>query len=340
MARDRKPALHHDLAPEWLDWIVENLLAGAAIRDITTTLIAQGVPPALARSYLAELSQPRALAGLRRLQRNKTQYAQLSQLPQMLRRAVSRNIERVGDVSAEAFFTRYYGGNTPVVITDRVRRWPAVSRWSPEYLRSKFGRAQVHYVEGREREVDFDMMTPKLTKRTTLGAYATRVERTEAGNDLYLVAQNRNMDRPGLQKLWDDVEIPTDLVDPARAHGGVAFWFGPGGTVTPLHHDTCNILFCQVYGNKRIILVPPSETFLLRGARAMYAAFDPEKPDLARFPEWPQAAVSTVDLEPGDALFIPVGWWHHVRALSVSINLAFANFRVPNHFDWFRPGAA
>jgi hypothetical protein len=39
-------------------------------------------------------------------------------------------------------------------------------------------------------------------------------------------------------------------------------------------------------------------------------------------------------------LFIPVGWWHHVRALSLSINLAFTNFTRANAFDWFRPAEA
>jgi hypothetical protein len=32
------------------------------------------------------------------------------------------------------------------------------------------------------------------------------------------------------------------------------------------------------------------------------------------------------------------GWWHHVRALSVSIKLALTNFVVANAFDWYRPG--
>ncbi len=45
-----------------------------------------------------------------------------------------------------------------------------------------------------------------------------------------------------------------------------------------------------------------------------------------------------VVLAPGEMLFIPVGWWHHVRALSLSINLAFTNFVRNNSFDWFRPG--
>jgi hypothetical protein len=33
-----------------------------------------------------------------------------------------------------------------------------------------------------------------------------------------------------------------------------------------------------------------------------------------------------------------VGWWHHVRALDVSVSVALNGFVKPNAFDWYRPG--
>ena len=48
--------------------------------------------------------------------------------------------------------------------------------------------------------------------------------------------------------------------------------------------------------------------------------------------------VHEVLLHPGEALFIPVGWWHQVLAVDTSISLAFTNFIRRNRFDWYTPG--
>ena len=103
-------------------------------------------------------------------------------------------------------------------------------------------------------------------------------------NDLYLVANNRNMDRPALQRLYDDVAVDTAVLDTARYKGSVALWIGPGGTVTPTHHDTANILFAQVYGQKRFKLVAPWETALFHSMRGVYNTLDPERDQVIKVP--------------------------------------------------------
>jgi ribosomal protein L16 Arg81 hydroxylase len=37
-------------------------------------------------------------------------------------------------------------------------------------------------------------------------------------------------------------------------------------------------------------------------------------------------------LEPGEILFLPVGWWHYVEALDISVTLASTNFHWQNDF--------
>jgi hypothetical protein len=61
-------------------------------------------------------------------------------------------IDRVeATIAPEQFVTRYYLPQTPVIVTGVARDWPAVSRWSPEYLRAALERSAV------EKAYNFDV---------------------------------------------------------------------------------------------------------------------------------------------------------------------------------------
>jgi hypothetical protein len=52
-----------------------------------------------------------------------------------------------------------------------------------------------------------------------------------------------------------------------------------------------------------------------------------------RNPLFAKAEIIDITLEPGEALLIPVGWWHHVRSLDISVNISLTNFLFPNDFE-------
>lgn len=321
------------LSPEWRVWVADNLLSGAPRDKIVSALVAQGVPASEAVTQVASIeSSPGVVAGRRHAKRAR-ELEVVARLHREVARAVAPEVERRPDVGAEEFFARYYATGTPVVLTEVVTRWPAYEKWSLAWLRERYGHAEVQAVFGREGDPDYDMNTPRHSRATTLGAFISAVEAAGETNDLYLVANNRNMERPALRPLWDDLSPDPAIIDRARLPGSTALWVGPAGTVTPLHHDTSNILFAQLRGRKRFVLARPSETSLLRRARGVYCELDPEGTD----PAWAAVRSQTVTLAPGEALFLPVGWWHHVRALDVSVSFAFTNFTRPNAFDWYKP---
>ena len=45
--------------------------------------------------------------------------------------------------------------------------------------------------------------------------------------------------------------------------------------------------------------------------------------DMDRFPLLAEATFTEAVLGPGDALFIPAGWWHYVRSLSTSFSVNY-----------------
>ncbi len=324
------------LSDEFRTWVVENALAGVPIAELERTLVEGGVPLGVARREVRLLVGSPALSAARSFAARARRAEMVLELRARLARESGAPIVARRTVpDAAEFFDRYFAANRPVIFTDATEGWPARA-WTPESLGERLRGVTIEIASGRDGDPTPDRRLDAHREKTTFDEYVRRVRAAGTSNDVYMVANNKNMDRPELRALVADVRIDERLFDPERAAGGFSFWLGPAGTVTPLHHDTTNILFHQLYGRKRFILVAPEATALLEQSEGFYNGLDAEDGSLeeAVGPE----ALHEVELQPGESLFLPVGWWHHVRALDVSISLAQLFFRRPNAFDEYRPG--
>ena len=110
---------------------------------------------------------------------------------------------------------------------------------------------------------------------------------------------------------------PSPLLPPQF---GPRLWAG-GRTVSQTHNDGEHNIACVVGGRRRFVLFPPDQVGNLyigpfeRAPPLSLVRID--APDFARFPKFREALDSAVvaDLGPGDAVFIPKHWWHHVTSL-------------------------
>ena len=127
------------------------------------------------------------------------------------------------------------------------------------------------------------------------------------------------------------------LCDRSQLANRSSFWFGPAGTVTPLHHDTLMLFHTQVVGRKRWRFVSPLEWSRVYNLRNVFSEVDLERPDLERYPAFADATVLEVVVEPGETMFLPLGWWHQVTSLDVSLSFSYSCLAVPNHFDYPDP---
>lgn len=336
MADDDEP---HVLAREWQRWAVENLLRGSPRSEIEQALREEGVPDAITKPAIDAIVRSPIFEAALPFARESRRYRTLARLHRAIAKSAPHptRIERTTFPGVEAFFDRFVATSTPVIFTDLVTRWPAFGAWTLPRLRERFGDVPIRITDERASDPDYDARHEHHTREVSLGAYVDRVLAAGETNDFYMVANNKNLARTALAALLDDVAFPDGLVVGERLKDASALWIGPAGTVTPLHHDTSNILFCQLIGRKRFRLISPWEIGVLDGARSMYAGVNPEAPDLERHPWWPDVIVKDEVIAPGEALFLPVGWWHHVRALDVSLSLATNCFVTPNRFDWFVP---
>lgn len=227
-------------------------------------------------------------------------------------------IETIG---REAWSEDYVRTRLPVLIRDGMEGWPAMN-WSPDHLRAVCGDkpivVQVSHSGKWQAQLDGSAPDPSTQYGIPNVPFATAAEWvvTRPHGHAYYVSQ---ADIKQFPTLADDLRFG------ARHRPMVNVWFGSGGTVTPLHHDGLHNLFGQVYGTKTVVLFDPADTPHLSprpdGPMSHVSAIDIESPDLDAHPAFPRATPYTVQVEPGNLLFIPAYWWHHVRAHETSISV-------------------
>jgi hypothetical protein len=237
-------------------------------------------------------------------------------------------LERVRELSGEDFLDYFYAPSWPVVVEGALDDWPALKRWTPEYLVEKVGNAPVEVQAGRDTNGAFELDKDRHRGQMPFDRFMATIQAAAFGNDLYITAYNDKANRQALAPL--DADLGT--LDEYLTRDPGMMWMGPAGTFTPLHFDLTNNLIVQVVGAKRVIMSPPSQTPKLYNHRHVFSAVH-DITDEARLNHYPRARSAQtieVDLEAGDILFMPIGWWHQVTALDFSVSLTYTNFRWPN----------
>lgn len=131
---------------------------------------------------------------------------------------------------------------------------------------------------------------------------------------------------PAIKKNAD----PTKDSFPAKG----LFICAAGGR-TRLHADpwASDACLCQITGEKRFVLYPPAAGKALCDDAGVV---DLDRPDTARFPQWNSVEPALdVTLQPGDAIFIPAGWYHAAVTLSASVSVTW-NFVHAVNADRFK----
>jgi hypothetical protein len=234
----------------------------------------------------------------------------------------------------------------PAVLRGFVSKWPAVSLESPaavvEYLRRFDNGTPVDAVmtppelEGKlfydEGMNGFNFVRNRLP----LTSVAEQVLRYSAFPRAPAVAAQSALIRDCVPGFCAEnaLTVVDDTVLPR-------IWLGNAIT-TPTHLDEWSNIGCVVAGRRRFTLFPPGQLvnlyigpldFAPTGAPMSLVSL--HDPDFTRFPRFRDALAAAVsaDLGPGDALYIPPLWWHHVESLE-SFNL------LVNYWWHANPGTA
>lgn len=218
----------------------------------------------------------------------------------------------------------------PVLLPGLVAGWPAVqaARTSPrqgaEYLRSFYRDATVGAwrgppgIEGRFfYNEDFSGFNFE-PQRLKLGAVLDELLHLlaePAPPALYVGSTTVDTCLPGFAQANALALGPRDAL--------ASVWIGNRSCIAA-HFDLPDNLACVVAGRRRFTLLPPQvlpDLYVgpldFTPAGQPVSLVDFRRPDLQRFPRFAaaQAQAQVVELEAGDAIFIPSLWWHHIEAL-------------------------
>jgi hypothetical protein len=317
-----------NIAPDKRGQIAEGLLEGESLDQIRERLIASGASPASADYELRRAEKDPLFQAAATLQRRieKRDWALRIHGRLAAVRPEGLSIPTVNKIDPADFFKNYYAANWPVVLTGMVDHWPALSKWSLDYLAKKVGEATVELQAQRMAAEDYELAKDRHRRTLPMSAVIDAIRQADESNDFYITAYNDTTNKQTLAPLWDDIG-DLAILRPSTERDGF-FWLGPKGTLTPFHHDLTNNLLVQVMGRKRAFLVPSWEVGRMRNSIHCFSSRSPA--DWRDGEDLPPLLECTIG--PGDALFLPIGWWHHVEALDASISLSFTNFAAVNDF--------
>ncbi len=239
------------------------------------------------------------------------------------------NIEEFTDIDRVKFESAVVQAGRPIIMRGLVSDWPVVkaAQQSPEALRSYLnagyngqpvetfisasGNDGRHFYDDQMRGFNFQR------QKAPLNALLDKlIEVADRPNPPAIYAGSVPVSSclPG---------FAADNAMPLLANGiEPRVWIGNKSRVAA-HIDVELNIACAIAGSRKFTVFPPDQVgnlyigpleFNMAGPPASLVDF--ADPDFERFPKFREAwdARIEIELQPGDALFLPPLWWHHVTA--------------------------
>lgn len=240
--------------------------------------------------------------------------------------------------------------NKPVVVLGS-KLAKSAERWDLDYLERHMGDSDFTVFLSRNHKFkyyddkkvtsseDFKPPTKKLDMK--LPEFIKRLKEWKKGDDrLYLQQGLNNTVGPAIVHDFLNFDWNFCTSKQSKHNWGPLtsnlLLIGMEGNVTPCHYDEQQNLFAQVRGFKRCILFPPDQFECLyphpvHHPHDRQSMVDFDRPDNVRFPKFREAKGFQTVIGPGEVLYIPMYWWHHVESLMRGTYTVTVNF-------WYKGG--
>ena len=323
-----------------VDWAVENSLLGVPPDTLVDALTRKGVAQDDAQTLITNLDR---LPGYKAAHKIAQQYLKLQSVTALAQQLTEQNtlhnyVPRVSGLTREKFFTDVWLRNRPVIITDFLANSPAYKNWTFDHLEERFGDSQVEVQTKRDADADYEYNSRNHKEKMLMREFVQRIKTSGPTNDFYMTCNNKSTSTSRLGELLGELTgLPDYITGVTPDTHACNFWIGPKGTHTPLHHDVCIIIHAHFRGRKRWQLIHPNYTPNVYNSRHVFSDVDIRNIDYDRYPMMRDVPILDVVVEEGEALFVPLSWWHAVTSLSPCISMTFTGFPFPNHWNYHYP---
>lgn len=242
-------------------------------------------------------------------------------------------IERRAGLGEREFIREYLRQRRPVVVTDGMRNWSALEKWTPEYFKRLLGDMTV-CLQGagfqqtqRMRFADYVDLLPRFETGEAPAEqevpYLRWSDEDGGFTDALFRCVRGDWARPSFLPARFYLHPHVIDSDPTTTrYPASGIYISPRGAVTKLHADSglTNAVLCQVHGRKQCFLISPAQAHLFPDLKERR----PEPLDSPRLRgSYAGAHVLETTLQPGDVLFIPGCWLHEVYTLNTSVSLTY-----------------
>lgn len=229
-----------------------------------------------------------------------------------------QDIPRVKNISKEDFLKHYFKPQKPVVIERFIEHWPAFDTWSLDYMKSVAGHKTVPLYDDRHvhHEDGFNQPHAKMN----MADYVDLLKSEPTKYRIFL--WNILKEVPELQQDFQYPDFGLKLMK-----GLPMLFFGGKDSHTFMHYDIdlANIFHFHFEGKKQCILFDQQQNkYLYKVPHSLITREDIDfsNPDLKKWPALKNAQGWICELNHGEVLYMPEGYWHYMRYLTPGFSMS------------------
>lgn len=254
-----------------------------------------------------------------------------------------QEIDRVKNITKEDFRKHYLKPQKPVIIEHFVDDWPAVQKWDLDYMADVAGDITVPLYDDRPVRHDEGFNQAHATMK--MREYVELLKKEPTRYRIFL--WNILKEVPELQKDYTYPDFGISLMK-----GLPMLFFGGEDSYTFMHYDIdlANIFHFHFQGKKEVILFDQSQNdYLYKIPHSLIVREDIDfnNPDYEKWPALKKAKGFRGNLEHGEVLYMPEGYWHYMRYITPGFSMslraiarnpknlgkAIYNIAIMRHYD-------